>query len=152
MLNRIIFYLLVVTYAASAMEKPTRSSINTSSRNPALEAMISKYSNLDSVEYEELCKAVNAKLALSDANKWHEPFTDLEKARILASHTPWGYGLHWAAAIRQYPELINDLLDYNPLLKDTINQADLEGQTPLDIAIARNNRGAQDILRRLGAK
>ncbi len=108
--------------------------------------------NLTKDQIKKLDDGIDAKLALSEQNKPHAPFSNLEKGRILSICIQFPNPLHFAAQISQYPEMITHLLAYNPPLAGAINVPNDRGQTSLSIAIAKKNVAAQIILTQLGAK
>lgn len=108
--------------------------------------------NVTQDQIKQLDNSIDAKLALSDQNKPHAPFTDLEKGRILSICIQFPNPLHFAAQISQYPEMITHLLAYNSQLATTINTPNHLGQTALSIAIAKKNVAAQILLKQLGAQ
>lgn len=119
----------------------------TGARLPQISVM-----NLTKDQIKKLDDGIDAKLALSEQNKPHAPFSNLEKGRILGICIQFPNPLHFAAQISQYPEMITHLLAYNPRLAAVINAPNHLGQTPLSIAIAKKNIAAQIILTQLGAK
>lgn len=105
----------------------------------------------------ELDKIIAAKIALSNQNRPHAPFSVIEKTRILhiitqMDHPEGGTPLHLAAGIRGYPELITALLAFKPELRNQLNNTDNKGFTALDIATLKENSAAVDAFRAAGAK